>query len=485
MKGKSIVTVIILLFSYWAQAQNMVPNPGFEDFSSCPTNWAMVGYSPSYDNFPTVNAWTSPLEQTTPDYFNTCAAVNDKVNIPETYVGHQDAHNGNGVVGIIALYENNVNGEYREYVEAKLNNKMIAGHRYAVSFFVSSNYNTNTSFNYVGIDRVGAAFTNNQVSINPDKYLMMDFAVVNDSANFISAPNTWVKIEGAFIAQGGEEWITIGSFKNSLMPVTKTQISPATKVPGSEDYSYLFIDDVSVIDLDKINSFTSVHDTVVCVVDDMVLTSPVTANSYLWNTGENTRSIVINDSGTYWCRAKNGNNEYTDTFHLRRMFFYPYLNLGNDTLICGEDGYTLGTNMPLANYFLWNTGSASCCIQPKSSGTYTLTTSNGCDVLTDTINVEIVACQNCFWAPNAITPNNDGKNDGFGVKQLCLVNKATFTIFDRWGNMVFTTDNLTDKWDAIYNGDKAPMGTYSYMVEYWLIANKPKQVFKGNFILIR
>lgn len=485
MKGKFTITVLILLFSYWAQAQNMVPNSGFEDFSHCPTNWAMVGYSPSYNNFPTVNSWTSPLQETTPDYFNSCAAVSDKVNIPDTYVGHQDAHSGNGAVGIITYYENTANGEYREYIQAKLNTSMIAGHKYAVSFMASSNHNPAAGFNNVGIDRVGAAFTSSQVSISGDRYLMMDFAVVNDSGNYITAPNTWVKIEGTFIAQGGERWVTIGSFKNSLMPVTKTQIYPSAKVPGTEDYSFLFIDDVSVIDLDKVNSFTSVHDTLVCAVNDLVLTSPVTAGSYLWNTGANTRSIVINDSGTYWCRAKNGNNEYTDTFRLHRMFFYPGISLGNDTLICGEDGYTLGINLPLANYFSWNTGASSCCIQPENSGTYILTTSNGCDVLTDTVNVEIVGCQNCFWAPNAFTPNNDSKNDAFGVKQLCLVNKATFTIFDRWGNMVFTTDNITDKWDGIYNGDKAPMSTYSYMVEYWLIADKPKQVFKGNFILIR
>ncbi len=485
MKGKTILTAITLLFSSWAMAQNMVPNPGFEGFSNCPTNWAMIGYSPSYNTFPTVDAWVTPLEFTTPDYFNKCAPVADKVNIPDTYVGTQDSHSGDGAVGIIAYYESNTAGEYREYVEAKLNSKMITGHRYLVSFYASANYNTGTSFNYVGIDRVGAAFTNDQVNITPDRYLMMDFDMVNDSANFISGANTWMKIEGTFIAQGGEEWITIGSFKNSLLPITKTQIYPSAKAPGSEDYAYIFIDDVSVTDLDKINSFTSSHDTLVCIVDDLVLTSPVTANNYLWSTGENTQSIVINDSGTYWCRAKNGNNEYTDTFHLNRMYFHPAMHLGNDTLICGEDGYTLGVEMPLANYFMWNTGATSCCIQPKNSGTYALTASNGCDVLTDTINVTIVACENCFWAPNAFTPNNDTRNDAFGVKQLCLLNKATLSIFDRWGNMVFTSDNITDKWDGMYNGDKAPMDTYSFMVEYWLVANKPKQVYKGNFLLIR
>jgi gliding motility-associated-like protein len=484
MKGKCIITVIIILFSHLASAQNMVPNPGFETVINCPTNWAMIGYSPSYNNFLTVDAWVSPLENTTPDYFNKCAGLGDKVNIPETYLGYQDAHNGDGVAGIITYYENN-GDEYREYIEAKLNTKMISGHKYAVSFFVSTNYNSATGFNYIGIDRVGAAFTTNQINVTPEKYLMLDYAVVSDSANYFTTPNSWVKVEGAFIAQGDEEWIIIGTFKTSKTPFTTVQLYPPVKNPGSQDYSYLFVDDVNVTDLDKVNTFTSVHDTSVCVVDDLVLTSPVTAASYLWNTGENTQSIVINDSGTFWCGAKNGNNEYTDTFHLRRMYFYPSLNLGNDTLICGEDHFTLGLDLPFVTYYMWNTGATSCCIQPQSSGEYFLTMSNGCDVLSDTISITNIACENCFWAPNAITANGDGKNDKFGVKSLCLLSKATFSIFDRWGTMVFTTDNLTDKWDGTYNGEKWPLGTYSYMVEYWSIANKPKKVFKGNFIMIR
>lgn len=486
MKEFFTLSIIILMLGNVSKAQNMVDNPGFETITNCPTNWAQIAYSPGYVNFPSVESWVSPLETSTPDYFNACADISDKVNIPNTFVGYQEAHNGNGCAGIIAYYNQNSGGDYREYVQTKLNTTMIAGHSYKVSFYVSLNYDiSNPDFNVIGIDRVGATFTQNQVSVTPDRFLMLDYSIVNDSASYINAKGAWVKIQGTYIAQGGEDWMTIGCMNNSQKPFTKVQVYPAVQTPGTEDYTYLFIDDVSVIDLDKIYTFTSAHDTLVCEVNNLVLTSPNIANSYLWNTGATTQSITINDSGTYWCKAKVGNNEYVDTFKLRRMHFYPNIFLGNDTLICSEDNYTLGGERSLATYYQWNTGATSCCILPNGSGTYYLTTGNGCDVRSDTINITSVACENCFWAPNAFTPNADGKNDRFGVVLKCLVNEATFSIFDRWGNMVFTTKDITEKWDGTYNGQQWPTDTYNFMVEYDLVANKPKQVFKGNFILIR
>lgn len=486
MKGFFTLSIIVLsLLGNVSKAQNMVPNPGFETFHTCPTNWSQIAYSPDYTSFPTVAAWVNPLEACTPDYFNTCANVADKVQLPFTFVGYQDAHSGNACAGFIAYYNENVGGDYREYVQAKLDTAMIAGHSYRVEFYVSLNYDiSNPDNNFIGIDRVGATFTQNQISLSPDRFLMLDYSIVNDSANYITDKGAWVKIQGTYIAQGGETWMTIGCMNNSQKPFTKVQLYPATPNPGTQDYCYLFLDDVSVIDLDKIYTYTSAHDTSVCEVNNLVLTSPVAANSYLWNTGVNTQSITVNDSGTYWCRARVGNNEYVDTFKLHRMYFYPDVFLGNDTLVCNEDYFTLGRELPLATYYQWSTGATSCCILP-GTGTYILTTGNGCDVRSDTINVTSVACENCFWAPNAFTPNADGKNDRFGVMQKCLVTDARLSIFDRWGNMLFTSSDITEKWDGTYQGRQWPTDTYHFMVEYELIANKPKQVFKGNFILIR
>src|SRR5690606_19752932 len=102
MKGNTILIAFLICLGLRGNAQNLVPNPGFESFNNCPGNWAGIQYDPNYNNFPTVRTWVSPLEHTTPDYFNACATVASKVNIPFTFMGYHDAHMGDACAGIIA-----------------------------------------------------------------------------------------------------------------------------------------------------------------------------------------------------------------------------------------------------------------------------------------------------------------------------------------------------------------------------------------------
>lgn len=65
--------------------------------------------------------------------------------------------------------------------------------------------------------------------------------------------------------------------------------------------------------------------------------------------------------------------------------------------------------------------------------------------------------------PTAFTPNSDGLNDNFGavaenVKEYKLV------VYNRYGEVVFNTDNLSEKWDGTYNGSKVPAGGYMYEI---------------------
>ncbi|MFM7014872.1 MAG: gliding motility-associated C-terminal domain-containing protein, partial [Bacteroidota bacterium] len=71
-----------------------------------------------------------------------------------------------------------------------------------------------------------------------------------------------------------------------------------------------------------------------------------------------------------------------------------------------------------------------------------------------------------FWCPNAFSPNNDLKNDGFtgygvGIKS------ATFEIFNRWGEKIYISDNLENPWDGTFwnKGDKCPEDVYVYLFD--------------------
>ena len=95
----------------------------------------------------------------------------------------------------------------------------------------------------------------------------------------------------------------------------------------------------------------------------------------------------------------------------------------------------------------------------------TVTSDSGCSV-NDTVTVNApVNAKTLFILPNAFTPNGDGRNDCFGIQYWAAgVSIEAFTIYDRWGGMVFSTKNSSDCWDGLYNGHQEPSGGYVYVI---------------------
>jgi len=66
--------------------------------------------------------------------------------------------------------------------------------------------------------------------------------------------------------------------------------------------------------------------------------------------------------------------------------------------------------------------------------------------------------------PNAFTPNGDGLNDVFLYK-AALLESVNFEVYNRWGELIFSTNQLDVGWDGTYNGTLASQGTYVYQIE--------------------
>lgn len=118
-------------------------------------------------------------------------------------------------------------------------------------------------------------------------------------------------------------------------------------------------------------------------------------------------------------------------------------------------------------------------------GTYTVcltaTNSNGCsDVYCRQVVVE---AQGAVGLPNAFTPNNDGFNDvlfikGFGFREVELL------VFNRWGELVFFTDNNLVGWDGTYKGTIQENEVYVYVLKGVFTDDTPFEL-KGNVTLLR
>lgn len=91
-----------------------------------------------------------------------------------------------------------------------------------------------------------------------------------------------------------------------------------------------------------------------------------------------------------------------------------------------------------------------------------------------------------IYIPNTFTPNDDGVNDVFGVKGLGLKPEGfLMEIYDRWGEMVFSTKDINKGWDGTYKGTRSPEGVYIYSVKVIGGNNIGKKEFKGHVSLLK
>ncbi|UEG48974.1 gliding motility-associated C-terminal domain-containing protein [Ferruginibacter lapsinanis] len=104
----------------------------------------------------------------------------------------------------------------------------------------------------------------------------------------------------------------------------------------------------------------------------------------------------------------------------------------------------------------------------------------------DTAYQKIKVLGNCYIAvPTAFTPNGDGLNDFLYPTNAYKATKLQFNVFNRLGQLLFTTTDWTNKWDGTFSGKPQDPGTYVWTLEYTNIETGEKKFSKGTTVLIR
>jgi gliding motility-associated-like protein len=191
------------------------------------------------------------------------------------------------------------------------------------------------------------------------------------------------------------------------------------------------------------------------------------AQSYIWdNTVTDGLTFIPTVAALYAVTGTDANG----CMNTASVFvdFYPAfpLSLGPDTVVCPQEPIALVAN-DIFSFYQWSNGSNFPSITINTDGVYTLTVNdiNGC-VYTDDINVELA--EDCFvtlFIPNAFTPNNDEHNRYFRTTGS-YIKFFHMEIYDRWGELVYVTDDIDAHWDGTYGGKICPQGLYSYVVKY-------------------
>ncbi|HUS03711.1 MAG TPA: gliding motility-associated C-terminal domain-containing protein [Chitinophagaceae bacterium] len=119
-------------------------------------------------------------------------------------------------------------------------------------------------------------------------------------------------------------------------------------------------------------------------------------------------------------------------------------------------------------------------IDKECGGAQALTSFNlfGC-----TTNIPPVIRDKALYVPNAFTPNNDGLNDILKVLTFGIKEFKYFSVYNRWGELVFTTTNPNKGWDGNFKGKKQNMGVYAWITEAIDLDDKLIRL-KGTTVLL-
>lgn len=136
--------------------------------------------------------------------------------------------------------------------------------------------------------------------------------------------------------------------------------------------------------------------------------------------------------------------------------------------------------------YWWSTNSHDEVIAQLPNGFYTVRVADAHNC-SDSATAE-VRYDNCCTPsiPNAFTPNNDGKNDLFKILYKGDIVLKEFSVYNRYGQQVFTTTDVLQGWNGQFNGKDELMGVYYYFIRM-LCGNEQNNevIFKGDVTLIR
>ena len=151
----------------------------------------------------------------------------------------------------------------------------------------------------------------------------------------------------------------------------------------------------------------------------------------------------------------------------------PTLNMGPDLTIAAGTSTTLNPSVT-GNIVIyqWSPGTGLSnpnikdpVASPSSTTVYTLniTDDNQCEA-SASITITVTGKPK-ISVPNAFSPNGDGVNDTWVIANLSAFPGATVDVFDRYGQLVYHSENYSRAWDGTYNGKILPMATYYYIID--------------------
>lgn len=191
------------------------------------------------------------------------------------------------------------------------------------------------------------------------------------------------------------------------------------------------------------------------------------SKSYVWNGTQTADSIKIGSTQVVIVEADSAGCAAIDTFQLTVEQYSP--PVFETTLEKCIEEPKIFSFLQGDYSFLWPDGSTKSSFEVDTQRVVLLRTISPCnDTTVHTLNIIQNICDSpCkIFVPNSFTPNEDGVNDDFQLGTDCIIRSFKIRVFNRWGAMVYESNDPDFQWDGSYNGKILSDGVYIYTMEY-------------------
>jgi gliding motility-associated-like protein len=462
----AFIPLFLLLNTRLFAQDNLIPNPSFEDSVPCvnPTNNALYHY---------YRHWSSCYEDR---YQPNCES--QSLVYPWGFYGQPDTarppRTGRGQSWLLT-YNNATNvdnistwwTDKRYYLMTPLTKPLETGKYYYFEMYVRRVPQLFTpptigksASNGLGLNVSDTNLVYNSWKGREGQQLVVGpisgGKTVVSTNTIITSDSTWTKINGCFTATSNAKYATIGNFR-TISATALLEMTPSPDKRVNAKWADYDVDDVKLIEIPKANPL---RDTALCEGDTLRLNIyNKLAIGYLWDDKTKTPQYNITKSGRYGAQTYFSNIPSScDIKEYINVSFSPRSALTRtfDTVTCLDNKtvkLTAGVGIA-GEKITWPDSSNLTTLTVNKTGTYVADITNKCGTFRDSFTVKFEKCEATVFVPNSFSPNGDGANDTFTpfFNAKFTVKTYALTIFNRWGALVFKTNDPNTPWDGTFRG---------------------------------
>lgn len=293
----------------------------------------------------------------------------------------------------------------------------------------------------------------------------------------VLSSNVHLKINGSdTVCIGTPVTITASGAKAYLWSTGETTSSITVNITKSQRYSVFgfngrcYMDTALNLYVKAPASGSITGQDEVCL-NGLIVLNASGGGTYLWSNGATTSSITVSASSF-------ADTSYSVIINKGLSCITLFKKINIDSLLgyaCCSDTISIGDTVTLngggASKYYWEPPTGLSCdtcpnptVNPTVTTVYTLVTTSkqGCTKST-LVTVDVVIPCRDFYVPNVFTPNGDGINDTYYIK-VEYMSLYDISIYNRWGQEVFHSNDPGAPWDGNIHGSPAPAGVYYYII---------------------